>query len=135
MKFGCHCGGYLASLIKPPGSMVNCHCGLCRQLSGAAFSTWVTVRVDAISILRSDGIRRYRPTDNLARAFCEICGTHVFTEDRRLPGKIGVPAGIIVDGTLPEPAAHYFVDDKAAWHSIRDAMPCFGGENGMTPLP
>ena len=101
MKFGCHCGGYLASLIKPPGSMVNCHCGLCRQLSGAAFSTWVTVRVDAISILRSDGIRRYRPTDNLARAFCEICGAHVFTEDRQLPGRIGIPAGIIVDGILP----------------------------------
>ena len=75
------------------------------------------------------------PREIAGLAFCEICGTHIFTEDRRLPAIIGIPAGIIVGGTLPEPAAHYFVDDKAAWHSICDAIPCFGGANGMMPRP
>jgi len=135
MEFGCHCRRFWASISRPPTKLVNCHCGLCRQLSGAAYSTWATVRTDGFSILRSVGIRRYRPTDNIARAFCEICGTHVLTEDRRLPAMIGIPAGIIVGGRLPEPAAHYFVDDKAAWHSLCDAIPCFGGANGMMPLP
>jgi hypothetical protein len=135
MEFPSQCRQYRADTTQPPTSLVNCHCGLCHQLSGAAYSTWVTVRADSFSILRSDGIRRYRPTDNIARAFCKTCGTHVFTEDRRLPGAIGIPAGIIRGVILPEPAAHYFVDDKAAWHSIHDAVPCFGGANGMTPLP
>jgi hypothetical protein len=47
---------------------------------------------------------------------------------------IGIPAGIIRGVILPEPAAHYSVDDKAAWHSIHDGATCFGSANGMTPL-
>lgn len=133
MEFSCHCQGFRASLIAPPTALINCHCGLCRQLSGAAFSTWATAREQGYTILESAGLRHYQATDNVSRVFCELCGTHVFSVDRRLPGKIGIPAGIITGGILPAPSGQYFVDDKAQWHAITDSTPRYGGANGMEP--
>lgn len=134
LEFGCHCGSWRATLAEPPSTLINCHCGLCRGLSGAAFSTWATVPEDHLTIRKPGPIRHYQVSDNGTRAFCEICGTHVFTVDIRLKGKIGIPAGIILDPNVPALSAHYFVDDKIWWHKIGDSLPCFGGETGYEPL-
>jgi len=134
MEFGCYCGSYRAELTEPPSTLINCHCGFCRRLSGAAFSTWATVAVGVVNLLKSGPLRHYHASDNATRTFCEICGTHVYSVDTRLVGKIGIPAGIIVGPHMPTLSGHYFVDDKATWHEIRDATPCFGGETGFQPL-
>ncbi|WP_170182054.1 GFA family protein [Phreatobacter stygius] len=132
MKIACHCGGYQARLAKPPNRLINCHCGFCRSLGGAAFTTWATVPVVDLTVECTGELRSYRASENAIGVFCATCGTHVHSEDRRLPGKIGIPAGIIT-GALPPPSAHYFTDHKADWFSISDALPCFGGETGFAP--
>jgi hypothetical protein len=121
-------------ISEPPASLINCHCGFCRHLSGAAFSTWATVTAATVLVLRSGSLRHYQASGNCTRAFCEACGTHVFSKDRRLIDKIGIPAGVIDAKNLPGVSGHYFVDDKASWHSIEDTHPCFGGASGFQPL-
>ena len=109
-------------------SVIHCHCGECRRLSGGAFTTWVSMPRKTMSVFGEESLSPFSVTANVTRHFCTICGTHVFSTDLRVPKIAGVPAGII-EGAFPLlPSAHYFVDDKAAWYTITDALPQFGGE-------
>ena len=130
---GCYCGAARFRFASAAASVVHCHCGQCRRLSGAAFTTWVSVAKESLALSGATALTAFRVTDNVTRHFCSVCGTHVYTEDLRLPGVLGVPAGAI-DGALPAmPTAHYFVSDKAPWHTIADGLRQFGGESGVEP--
>jgi len=131
---GCYCGAVEIRAATSPKSIVNCHCGLCRRLSGAAFTTWVSLAREGLSVSGSESIGVFSPTSNVLRHFCKTCGTHVFTEDKRLPSIYGVPAGAIKGSRSLQPSAHYFVTHKADWHEISDSLPRFGGESGVENL-
>jgi hypothetical protein len=133
MKLQCHCGSHAARLVHPPRDVLNCHCGFCRALSGAAFTTWASFRPTDIVVEQDGPLHRYAASIHATRCFCPACGTHVMSLDSRLPDTIGVPAGIIA-GNLPPVRAHYFVSDKAAWVSWSDDLPCYGGTDGFTPV-
>ncbi|MCY4752939.1 GFA family protein [Pelomonas aquatica] len=128
----CYCAAVSIAASAAPKSVVNCHCGQCRRLSGAAFSTWVSFPRSALAVTGREPLSAFQATANVRRHFCRNCGSHVFTEDLRLPQILGVPAGAL-EGQPPPPSAHYFVDDKAAWHGLCDDLPRFGGESGMVP--
>ncbi len=133
MKLQCHCGSYVARAVNPPDDVLNCHCGFCRALSGAAFTTWANFAAADIVVEQDGPLQRYAASSHATRCFCPACGTHVMSLDTRTPDIIGVPAGIIADD-LPPVRAHYFVSDKAAWHRWADDLPCFGGEDGFAPV-
>ncbi|CAM3917728.1 GFA family protein [Roseateles saccharophilus] len=130
----CYCSAVSLQADAPPTSVVHCHCGQCRRLSGAAFTTWVSFPRAALATGSHEALSAFRATPNVRRHFCRICGCHVFSEDARLPTILGVPAGALGDGS-PElrPSAHYFVDHRAAWHALGDELPRFGGESGVEP--
>jgi hypothetical protein len=113
---------------------INCHCGLCRRLSGAAFTTWFSVQKAALSGQGEETMTAYRPTPNLTRHFCATCGTHVYTLDDRYPDVKGICAGAFDGVTLPAPRAEYFVDDKASWFELPHGATCFGGPTGFEPV-
>jgi len=114
-------------------SVIHCHCGQCRRLSGGAFSTWLSLAKEALHIKGVKSLLVFEVSSNVSRHFCKTCGTHVYSADRRYPEILGVPAGI-VDGPFPRPKAHYFVAHQAAWHTLCDELPQFGGESGFEPL-
>ncbi|KQW46555.1 hypothetical protein ASD88_09150 [Pelomonas sp. Root662] len=114
---------------------MHCHCGQCRRLSGAAFTTWVSFPKTAVVLTGQEPLSVFKVTENVTRHFCRVCGSHVFTTDARLPRTLGVPAGAL-DGDFPlAPTAHYFVDHKAIWHHLCDELPRFGGNSGTQPTP
>ena len=82
----------------------------------------------------SESLGIFSPTPNGQRHFCKNCGTHVFTEDKRMPSIYGVPAGVIRTNLPLRPNKHYFVTHKADWHEIADSLPRFGGESGVEKL-
>jgi hypothetical protein len=132
----CYCGAVSLRASAPPKSVIHCHCGQCRRLSGAAFTTWVSLPREACVVTGTESLAVYSPTPNGRRHFCQCCGTHVFTEDTRMPQIYGVPAGILQEAHLSlAPSQHFFVSHKAAWHEIADALPQFGGESGYERLP
>jgi hypothetical protein len=131
---GCYCGAVRLRLDAAPTSVVHCHCSQCRRLSGAAFTTWVSVSKESLALSGAAALTAFRVTDDVTRHFCKVCGAHIYTEDARLPAVQGIPAGAI-DGGLPAtPTAHYFVGDKAPWHTIADGLRQFGGESGGEPV-
>jgi hypothetical protein len=134
MKGSCYCGEVSFEADAPIRRMINCHCGLCRRLSGAAFTTWVSVRKECFRLLQSAAMKSFSPTENGTRYFCGYCGTHVFSEDFRNPGIVGIPAGVIDDFGAATLDGHYFVGDKVPWHAIGDEAPRFGGESGFEKL-
>ena len=129
----CYCGAVALHLAAPATSVVHCHCRQCRQLSGAAFTTWVSFPKLAVHLLGEENLVAFSATPKVMRHFCKICGSHVFTADERIPTVLGVPAGIIKGQLSQAPTAHYFVSHAPTWHSISDALPQFGGESGIEP--
>jgi hypothetical protein len=129
----CYCAAVSMQATAAPKSVVNCHCGQCRRLSGAAFTTWASFAKTAVVTTDGAPLSSFQVTPNVTRHFCPVCGSHVFTSDTRLPNILGVPAGALDGQALNRPSAHYFVDHKASWHAVCDGMPQFGGESGTTP--
>jgi hypothetical protein len=129
----CYCGAVALRSEAPAHGIVHCHCGQCRRLSGAAFTTWVSVPKKAVRLAGTENLVAFSATSNVTRHFCKVCGSHVFTADQRYPEILGVPAGIIEGQLSAEPKAHYFVSHKAAWHTISDGLPQFDGESGVEP--
>ena len=129
----CYCGAVNLRFSAEPRSAIHCHCGECRRLSGGAFTTWVSMPQDSMSVSGKAFLSIFSVSSNVTRHFCKTCGTHVYSTDIRLPNIVGVPAGIIESAPLIRPNAHYFVGSKAEWHSITDELPQFGGESGVEP--
>lgn len=130
----CFCGAVTITVPVPLRRPINCHCGQCRRLSGAAFTTWITVARELTEIGGAELVSEYAPTPNLRRSFCRRCGAHVFTADARLPAALGVPAGVFEGQTIEPPNRDFFVGDKAAWYSIPPGSRCFGGATGTEPI-
>ena len=130
----CACGTIRFKVDAAPKNVLHCHCGLCRQLNGSAFTTWISFSKQAFELFGEESLCSFAATQNVTRNFCKHCGTHVYTSDVRYPEIVGVPAGIVSSELPLLPKGHYFVDHKAAWHSIHDNLPQFGGESGFEPI-
>jgi len=75
----CHCGKVCYAVHGTIVSVVNCHCGLCRSLSGAAFTSYVVVREADFHVEQGqESIARYAATQKAAKHFCVACGTPIF---------------------------------------------------------
>ena len=130
----CFCG--LVTLRSESGAknVIHCHCGQCRRLSGAAFTTWVSVGRQDVQVDGAENLTAFMATVNVTRRFCKACGSHIYTTDERYPEILGIPAGIVDGEALPQPKAHYFASHRAAWFSIADALPQYGGDSGYEPI-
>jgi hypothetical protein len=128
----CYCGAVKTNFGAIPKSVIHCHCGQCRRLSGSAFTTWVSFPKLSMELAGQESVTVFGATLYVLRHFCKYCGSHVYTLDARAPEIVGVPAGAI-EGELPAPSAHYFVHHKAAWHTKSDSLREFGGESGFEP--
>ena len=111
----CYCGAVSIIVPSPLRRPVNCHCGECRRLSGAAFTTWITAPRDEVVVHNAEGLSTFAPTSNLQRSFCKTCGSHVFTADARLPKVYGFPAGLFEGEAIEPPGQDYFLESKASW--------------------
>jgi hypothetical protein len=73
LEGGCLCGA-VRFAIRGPAEVVHCHCRTCRRISGAAFSTWVSVPAAGFRLL-AGRLRTLRTSDRAERGFCPACGS------------------------------------------------------------
>ena len=131
----CYCGA--VTLAFDPACIsriIHCHCGQCRRLSGAAFSTWVSIGQEALQVSNEDGLAAFDATPNVTRYFCKCCGTHTFSAGKQHDAIRGIQAGILHAHQLVAPQGHYFVDDCVPWHRVPGDLPHYGGPSGFEPL-
>ena len=121
----CRCGHLQYTIDSVLAPVVHCHCGFCRHLHGASFTTAGFFSAGAFAWRRSSGepSRFVTPLGN-HRHFCGRCATPIYN----LAPSIGLACVIVP--SLDEPArampwAHVNTESKAPWIEIRDDLPQF----------
>lgn len=101
---GCRCGTVRLTVGGEPDAVVYCHCGDCRRSNGAPLSLFVGYEVGRIEMSRGTP-KVYESAPGVRRSFCGDCGTSMFYEDERLPGKVYISIGVFdaPESFEPEP--------------------------------
>lgn len=102
----------------------NCHCSICRRLSGAAFGTYAQVNSSDFRWLCGAGhVKGYKTSPAVTRCFCDRCGSTLGVE---IQGSMSyVTLGTVEGDPGIRPEANVFVGSKASWHEIQDRLPEF----------
>jgi len=94
--------------------------------------TWAGFKEEQVRLLSGEeALRRYLTDTGATRSFCSRCGSPLFYEGPRWPGEVHVALASLEGQIDRAPSAHVYVDDRAEWWSIADALPQYGGESGM----
>lgn len=109
--------------FKVTGTLPNfyqCHCSLCRKLSGSASDTATFLAKEQFNWLNGEqSIKSYKTPTGYRSDFCINCGStvpHLMQNQKQY----WLPAGLLAQETHCIVAAHLFVDSKAGWDIIGD---------------
>jgi hypothetical protein len=120
----CLCGA-VAFEAESPSEFRYCHCSRCRKSRGSAFAANMFVRPGDFRWLRGqDEVSKFRMpnTQRFGNWFCRVCGSPV-PRDVPALNVVLIPAGSLDDDPGVRPSYHIFVNSKAAWEEITDALP------------
>ncbi len=121
---GCLCGAVRYRITGPLRQIIACHCEQCRRMSGNYVVATAAYRRD-ISIEGEAAITWFSATPGFQRGFCGACGSHLFW-DREGSETVSIYAGSLDQPSGLEVVHHIFVDDKADYTLIGDALPRHG---------
>jgi hypothetical protein len=108
MQGRCLCGA--VNITTPHNVAMNaCHCGMCRRWGSGPYMS-IHAGSD-VSISGAERITSFRSSDWAERAFCSVCGTHLFyrllpTNDHELS------IGLFQPGPEFEFTQQIFIDQK-----------------------
>jgi hypothetical protein len=113
----CACGQLTVACRGEPLKVSLCHCRECQRRSGGPFGVAAFFPRDAVS---ADGeAREYRRGSDsgfdLVFRFCPDCGSTVWWEALRTPGRIAVAAGAFADPGFPAPTQAVYGERRHAW--------------------
>ena len=123
----CHCGAIEWEAKLPPKIVLNCHCNMCRKLSGADYSSWVIFPVDQYRIKTGTvNISQYQATEKYSKSFCRKCGSTIScVNNDKFPKHIYVARGNILSNVDLPVELQVYTTDKAAWLEINEDIPIF----------
>ncbi|GAB7353201.1 hypothetical protein MBLNU459_g3724t1 [Dothideomycetes sp. NU459] len=147
LKGSCACGRVRYSAAALPSGVQNCHCVVCRKLSGGPFIAFATFRTEDVqfydgeetvdfagSELKDTGaLHVFSISDQALRAACRHCHAPVLMYYHARPETTYLTVGTIDDSELPaeasqrlKPAYQIFVGQKAPWYDAdKDGIPCY----------
>jgi hypothetical protein len=127
MKGSCLCGDVSFELLGDATDLYQCHCSLCRKVTGAggnvacivpsAKFSWLTGTGGISSFVRDSGYRS---------DFCSRCGSPVPNPTRNGEA-VWIPVGLFDGQTSARVTKHVFVGSKAAWDEIGGSAIQFHG--------
>jgi hypothetical protein len=131
---GCLCGDIRFEIRGSIPGLYQCHCSLCRKLSGTNSNTAFMIRAADFSWASADRrVRVFERPTGFHSEFCERCGSPV-PFAMAAEGLVWVPAGAI-DGALGTRVTnHIFVASKADWDEIAGNAPRHDGDPGMETI-
>lgn len=75
----CLCGRVQYRIAGTLGSGIHCHCRQCQKHHGAAFGTYLNVKLSQLDVVAGvESISRYPSSAGVARSFCQHCGSSLF---------------------------------------------------------
>ena len=120
----CLCKGVQFTLEGALAPIQVCHCSQCRRAQGGPFATNIPVDVTELSFSSGQELlQRYESSPGKTRAFCSVCGSPIFSERSSLPGVVRIRAGLLAEPVQTGLECHSYVDSKASWWPIDEALP------------
>jgi hypothetical protein len=129
VRGSCLCGGVTFEVRGPFLRASHCHCSRCRKHSGTGVLTQGRVRREDFRLVSGAGlIRVYSPAPGAAvKAFCSVCGSSLFGGTWPEGDEVSIRLGSLDSDPGIRPQFHTFVDSRAPWDEIADALPRFPG--------
>jgi len=130
IRGSCLCGGVRFEIKGAVGPFELCHCNRCRKVSGSAFAAMVGVRTEDFRLLQGKELITTYEAPLLESpppyrtSFCSRCGSPVPDPDLQLSW-FEVPAGLLENDPGLRPDKHIFIELKAPWFEVTDALPQF----------
>jgi hypothetical protein len=118
---GCRCGAVRFEALAEPHHASYCHCGDCRQATGAPVSAFVGFRQDSVTFAGA-APQTYR-NGSVTRGFCGQCGSPLFYHDDRLPDDIYCMLGAMDQPSLYKPTMHAYVREQLPYLHMPDGLP------------
>jgi hypothetical protein len=141
LEGGCYCGIIRYRAKTAPLMVYNCHCKNCQKMSGAAFSTNVTIPAGTLEIALGDPGVLHWGADSSAERFalyCESCKSriaHGWKEGG--PPILNIRAGTLDDTTWVKPVVDIWKASAQCWVQFPDDRPSLdrqpGDVNGFKP--
>ena len=129
---GCLCGTVRYRATVDPIRVVNCHCGMCRRASGAAFLTHVHFPIGTFTWIQGNPTR-YRSSSEAERGFCNSCGSTLTMHEAVLDDRVQVALGSLDRPENVRPDDHVWTGSQLPWLRIDDDLPRFPRTSSAVP--
>jgi hypothetical protein len=121
MRGKCLCGAIEFELNGDVPNLYQCHCSLCRKVTGSAANAAFRIAADQFAwISGSDQIREFATESGFKSHFCANCGSPV-PNLTNSDSAYWIPVGLLEESSELELVAHLYVESKASWDVIADA--------------
>ena len=114
----CLCGAISYQISGPMEDVIACHCKQCRQTSGHHVAATRCAR-EHLAI--SGTPVWFESSPGHRRGFCGVCGSNLFWENFERP-TVSIMAGTLDDPTKLRIKEHIFVEDKADYYDVPEAL-------------
>jgi hypothetical protein len=122
----CLCGKVSFTVDSLLPSIGHCHCSMCQKFHGAAFSTFVEVKLANLHWLTGEeNLEAYQAENSTVRKFCKTCGSSLIFESKynRHAKTIEIALASFDNISHVKPDAHIYTQTKVDWLLINDDLP------------
>jgi hypothetical protein len=120
----CFCGAVRYKVADAFTYALNCHCSMCRRVTGSAFKPFAGIERAKLKITKGKNDLLIFGEETNHDAHCKVCGSLLYSLVRD-GAYVHVTLGTLADEPTIRPTAHIFVGSKAPWHTITDDLPQF----------
>lgn len=124
LKGHCFCGAVRYEASGQPSLETNCHCSICRRVSGAPFVAWFTVPAAAFRFV-SGQPTSFKSSEHGTRTFCSRCGTPLTFQSARHPAEIDVTICSLENPDSLPPKDHTRTSSRVSWIRLADNLPVY----------
>ena len=125
MQGKCLCGAVKFELAGDLPNLYQCHCSLCRKVSGSSANAALRIAAEQFSwIAGADRIREYATASGFKSHFCHTCGSPVpnLTSNEHA---YWIPAGLLEEDDELQLGAHLYLASRAGWDVAADVGEAF----------
>ena len=117
----CACGTVRFQVTAEFTTAGFCHCTRCRRRAGTPWSMNGMVGPDAVELLAgADSVTYWRPEDGMPKAFCSVCGGHVWSGEPGTGTVLGVRFGALHGDPGIRPQWRQWLSSAPDWVPIPD---------------
>ena len=127
LQGSCLCGGVTYEIDSELGAVTNCHCSLCRKMSGSAFASGATIPTASFRFVAGvELLKEWLSSPGYHRVFCGRCGTPLLKKKDQDPDNLRFRPGSLDSDPGVKVSKHIHVNSKAPWVEIKDGLPQSG---------